>query len=123
MPADVLDTPYPEKLVLAFYNRLVGGDPKLYLSEQAKRRFSAGQLDYGAPWAQSQIQKALVQEISYVPGAEEVASAGSSEQPQSAEVQVKVLFVGPNGEARLRSIRWYLIKSNNSWRMHDAASS
>ena len=123
MPADILDTPYPEKLVLAFYNRLVGGDPKPYLSEQAKRRFPAGQLDYGAPWALSQVQKALVQEISYVPGAEDVTSAGSSEQPQSAEVQVKVLFVGPGNESRLRSIRWYLVKSNNRWQMHDAASS
>jgi hypothetical protein len=124
MPADILDTPYPEKLVLAFYNRLVGGDPKSYLSEQAKRRFGAGQLDYGTPWPLGQVQKALVQEISYVPGNEDVASAASAgTQPQTAEVQVKVLFIGPGNDARLLSTRWFLIRQENRWQMHDAASS
>lgn len=124
LPQDILDTPYPEKLVLAFYKQLKveGADPKVYLTAQAQQRFAAGQLAYGSPWPLEQVSKVLVQEISYIPGPADMASATApTAQPMTAEVQVKVLFVRP-GEARLREVRWYLIRQDNRWKMHEAVS-
>ncbi len=123
MPADILDTPYPEKLVLAFYNRLPGGDLASLLSAQAQQRLAGGQLDYGSPWPRATLQKALVQEISYVPGPSDTLSAFAQDtQPQAALVTTKVLFVGPDGQSQLRTIQWHLIKQGTQWKLHEASA-
>jgi len=123
MPADILDTPYPEKLVLAFYTKLKE-DVNPYLTEQARQRLAAGQLDYGSPWPRESLQKALVQEISYAPGPEDAASAATpTNLPRVAQVNVKVLFLGPGGESLLRNAQWHLLQVENRWKLHDVSSS
>lgn len=123
MPQDILDTPYPEKLVLAFYKDLVGKDVKQYLSDHGLKLWAAGRLDYGSPWPKEKLQKVWVQEISYVPGPADVASAAApSPQPQAAQVRVKVLFQGPGGEQRLREIQWHLVMQGTQWKLQDAAA-
>ena len=123
IPDDILDTPYPEKLVLAFYMRLKG-DVDPYLTEQARKRLAAGQLDYGSPWPLEKLQKVLVQEISYVPDSGDIASASApAGAPPAAQVRARVLFLGPGGESILRSVQWHLIQQENRWKLHDVASS
>jgi hypothetical protein len=123
IPANIEDTPYPEKLVLAFYERLVGGDVALFLTDVAGNRLAAGQLEYGSPWARSQLIQVLVQEISYLPDDELVtAVVPKDETDPIAQVQVKVLFVGPGGERDLRQVTWLLVKRGSQWKLHDAAA-
>jgi len=123
MPADILETPYPEKLVLAFYNRLPGGDLAALLSTQAQQRLAGGQLDYGSPWPRAALQKALVQEISYVPGpSDSLSTFAQDAQPEAALVTAKVLFIGPDGQSQLRTIRWHLIKQGTQWKLHEASA-
>lgn len=123
MPDDIQNTPYPEKLVLAFYDNLDEGGVSGYLTAQAQTRFNAGQLEYGSPWRGASLQRVLVQEISYVPGDELVASvADGNPNTPTSQVQVKALFIGPGGERRLRQITWLLLKQGNQWKMHDASA-
>lgn len=123
MPADILDTPYPEKLVLAFYNRLPGGDLAPLLSTQAQQRLATGQLDYGSPWPRATLQKALVQEISYMPGpGDSLSTFAQSAQPEATLVTAKVLFIGPDGTSPLRTVRWHLIKQGTQWKLHEASA-
>ena len=124
-PAEILDTPYPEKLVLGFYQDLLTDAASGYLTEDAKKRFAVGQLDYGSPWPRSSVQRVLVQEISYVPGSEDVASAVSpvGQQPTAAQVVLKARFYGPSNQSELREIRCYLVRVGTQWKLQDAGSS
>jgi len=123
VPADILDTPYAEKLVLAFYTMLKG-DVAPYLTEQARKRLATGQLDYGSPWPRETLRKVLVQEISYVPGLEDTTSATTpTSLPRVAQVNAKVLFLGPGGESLLRNIQWHLVQQENRWKLHDVSAS
>ncbi len=124
-PADLLETPYPEKIVLGFYQDLQTDAATGYLTEDAKKRFAVGQLDYGSPWPLSSLKRVLVQEISYVPGSEEVVSAlsASGEPATAAQVLVKARFFGPSGQSELREIRCYLVRVDARWRLQDAGSS
>ena len=126
MPTDILNTPYPEKLVLAYYQQLLAGDgdAQSYLTEYGQQLFAAGQLDYGSPWGLAETTRVLVQEISYAPTAANVASTvNEGSGPSAAQVRVKALFYGPQGLARLREILWHVVREGTQWKLHEAVSS
>ena len=113
IPADILDTPYPEKIVLAFYNTFVksGAKPTIleYLSQAAAAEFMAGKLKYGSPYPLGELKSAVVKELSYY---------ATEDASQSAVVVVQVLFHRSNGEkSSLIEVRWNLIRVQGQWKM------
>ena len=123
MPTDVPNTPYPEKLVLAYYHQVLTGDVAPYLSEHGKQLLAAGRLDYGSPWSKAETARVLVQEISYVPAPDNVAStAAGGSGSENAEVRVKARFFGPQGRTRMREIIWQVVKQGTQWKLNEAAS-
>jgi hypothetical protein len=113
IPQGVLDTPYAEKIVLAFYKtfREQDADAKLvqYLSTQAANEFSLGTLRYGSPFPRSEISWATVKELSYYP---------TQEDSQSTVVIAKVVFSSTSGQqSGLTEVRWRMIRVANRWKM------
>lgn len=114
LPVDILDTPYSEKIVLAFYQTFGKADAKPtileYLSAQAAQEFMEGKLKYGSPYPLGELKLAVVKELSYYP---------TEDASQSAVVIVKVVFHRTNGEkSPLIEVRWNLIRVANQWKMH-----
>jgi hypothetical protein len=114
IPVDILDTPYSEKIVLAFYQTFGKADAKPtileYLSAQAAQEFIEGKLKYGSPFPLNELKLAVVKELSYYP---------TEDASQSAVVIVKVVFHRANGEkSALIEVRWNLIRVANQWKMH-----
>ncbi len=113
IPSDILDTPYPEKIVLAFYKTIGRTDPQPglieYLSEQAGRELQEGKLKFGSPWPVGELQSAMVKELSYY---------ATGDASQSAVVIVKVVFNRTTGErSALVEVRWTLIRVQNRWKI------
>nr|MBC7245386.1 hypothetical protein [Chloroflexota bacterium] len=119
IPATILDTPYPEKIVLAFYQTLGKSDaqPALadYLSPQAATELTQLKLRYGSPLPPDQIQRAIVQELSYYP---------TQEDSTTALVTAKVIFQPKTGQpSPLIEVRWRLVRIGNRWKMDYAEPS
>jgi len=113
IPEDVLDTPYPEKIVLAFYRTLgtEGAKPPIVecLTAQAATEFQQGRLRYGSPWPLDELKLAVVKELGYYP-----TDAAS----QSTVVTVKVVFHRNTGEMTpLFEVRWTMVRVQNQWKM------
>jgi hypothetical protein len=113
IPEGVLDTPYPEKIVLAFYKtfREQDADAKLvqYLSPQAATEFGQGKLRYGSPFPRSEIKWATVKELSYYP---------TQDDSQSTVVIAKVVFTATSGQqSALTEVRWRMIRVQTRWKM------
>ncbi|MGC8787927.1 MAG: hypothetical protein ACP5Q1_10925 [Anaerolineae bacterium] len=113
IPATILDTPYPEKIVLAFYQTLGKSDAKPtiyeYLSTQAATELTQGKLRYGLPFPINQVERAIVQELSYYP---------TQEDSTSALVIAKVIFQPKGGTpSSLIEVRWRLIRVGTQWKM------
>jgi len=93
VPSDILETPYPEKIVLAFYktfyqNTYAEAQSHKYLTDEAVKRFKLG--DYTCPGAPIP-HRILVKSISYQPSLENqpVVSLAGFYEP-GAEVSVKL---------------------------------
>ena len=113
IPPAILDTPYPEKIVLAFYQTLGRADvePKVtdYLSAQAVEEFEAGTLRYGSPYPTEQLKYAVVKELGYYP---------TQEDSTSTIVTVKVVFRSDSDQkSPLIEVRWTLTRAQNQWKM------
>ncbi len=113
VPPAVLDTPYPEKIVLAFYKTFGKADAKPtlleYLTTQAGNEFAAGRLRYGSPFPLDQVDYAVVKELGYYP---------TQDSSQATVVTVKVVFASKSGQkSPLTEIRWALVRQENRWRM------
>ena len=113
IPQGVLDTPYAEKIVLAFYKTFheQDADAKLlgYLSTQAANEFAQGRLRYGSPFPRSEIKWATVKELSYYP---------AQDDAQSTVVIAKVVFTATSGQqSALTEVRWRMIRVENRWKM------
>lgn len=118
IPAAILDTPYPEKIVLAFYQTLGKPDAKPtiyeYLSTQAATELAQGKLRYGAALHHDQIQRAIVQELRYYP---------TQEDSKTALVTVQVIFQPKTGQpSQPIEVSWRLIRVENRWKMDYAES-
>lgn len=114
----VLDSPYPEKIVLAFYNLLGGPTENLepYLSEEGKKLLPAGLPGYGCAWSPGQVAKARVHEITYFPGVE---SQVKEEEDRQALVELQVQCQSKGGETMPQDVHvgWFLKREEGHWRM------
>jgi len=112
IPSVILDTPYPEKIVLAFYKTFGKADAKPtileYLSAQAATEFMEGKLKYGSPFPLGEVKFAVVKELAYYP---------TQDDSQSAIVTVKVVFHSADKKSPLTEVRWTLIRVENKWKM------
>jgi hypothetical protein len=112
VPSAILDTPYPEKIVLAFYKSLKPDARATileYLTAQAANEFTQGRLNYGSPFPLDQINFAVVKEIGYYP---------TQEDSKAAVVTVKVTFQSTSGQnSPLTEVRWNLVREQNRWKM------
>lgn len=108
-PKDVTNSPYPEKIVLAFYKDINTDAVLDYLSQAGRERLVRGKLDTGSPWPRSRIDKALVRELRYVP-----PIPGSSE----TGVSVRVSFKSTTGEeSEVVELTWVLVREKGLWKM------
>ena len=113
VPPAILDTPYPEKIVLAFYKTFGRSDAKPtileYLTPQASNEFMAGRLKYGSPFPVDQVKYAVVKELGYYP---------TQDSSQATVVTVKVVVASMSGQkSPLTEIRWALVRQENRWKM------
>ena len=113
IPPTILDTPYPEKIVLAFYQTLGkdNADPKAtdYLTAQAARELNAGALSYGSPFPGGQLKYAVVKELGYYP---------TQEDSTATTVTVKVVFRSVSEQSSsLVDVQWTLTRVQNQWKM------
>jgi hypothetical protein len=110
----VLDTPYPEKILLAFYKSLGQSDAKPtateYLSSQAAGEFKAGRLRTGSPFGVDQVRRATVKRISYFP---------TQDTDTTARVIAEVVFASRAGQqSNPVEVTWVLQRTDNRWRLH-----
>jgi hypothetical protein len=113
IPEDILDTPYAEKIVLAFYRTFGKTDPQPkhtdYLSSQAVTEFQASRLRYGSPFPISNIKFAVVKELSYYP---------TQDGTQATIVLAKVQFRSTGEElSTLTEVRWAMTRVDGRWKM------
>lgn len=113
IPSDILDTPYPEKIVLAFYRTFgrVGLPHKLtdYLTAQAATEFQQGNLKYGSPFPLDQIKFAVVKGLSYYPTQDDTPSTVVTVQGQFRSTDDQL---GPVTE-----VRWTMVRADGRWKM------
>ena len=114
----VLNSPYPEKIVLAFYKSLGGPVEKLeaYLSRDGQKLLSGGLTGYGCNWPPGQVKQALVHEITYFPGVESQVEDVESRQ---ALVELKVQCESQGGETMFQDVHvgWFLKREEGLWKM------
>jgi len=114
----VLDSPYPEKIVLAFYSALGGPLDILedYLSEDGKKLLSTGLQGYGCPWSPGQVKKAVIHEITYFPGVESQVKA---EEERQALVELQVQCESEKGETMPQdaNVGWFVKREKGRWKL------
>jgi hypothetical protein len=112
--AEILQTPYPEKIVLAFYKTLGRANPqpplKDYLTQPAAELLAQGKLNHGSPYAPNNISRAVVKEILYF---------ATQEESTVAKVIVGVVFRSTTGQqSALTERTWILTRgADRQWRM------
>jgi hypothetical protein len=121
VPQDVAQSPYPEKVVLAFYLALGQNNPlaQTYLSEASGLKDVVGSDSFGTAASGDQIQKALVKRIIYIPDREK------EEKHESVQVTVSVASVTNEGEDPPRDVTWEVIweppregVAKPGWKLH-----
>lgn len=110
----VLDTPYPEKILLAFYQSLGQAEAKPtaveYLSSQAAVEFRAGRLHIGSPFSLDQVRRATVKRISYFP---------TQDTDTTARVIAEVVFTSRAGQqSNPVEVTWEVQRTDSRWKLH-----
>ncbi len=110
----VLETPYPEKIVLAFYKSLGQGSIQPaaaeYLTAAAATEFKAGRLRVGSPFALEQIRKAAVKRLSYFP---------TQDTDTSARIIAEIVSTSRAGQQSSPiEVTWILQRVDNRWKLH-----
>jgi hypothetical protein len=115
-PEDVMRSPYPEKVVLAFYNHFADEKASTYFTEEGWARVgqcSANQC--GCISARGEI--AHVRVIELTPEYESY-SPNKDLGPDQATVVVTVACEHRNGASEAeRSMRWHLIREDDRWQL------
>ncbi|MBC7263315.1 MAG: hypothetical protein H5T64_03030 [Chloroflexi bacterium] len=114
-PANVMESPYPEKIVLSFYLWLPSApdSAKQLLSKAAAEQLGKKTLNYGSPWPTDKLKRVLVKEIRYYP---------PGEDSTAATVELTAIFVSEAGtQSPPARIRWNLTRvpegDKNLWKM------
>jgi hypothetical protein len=131
MPSDVLDTPYPEKLVLGFYEMLAAKEPTVpprdFLTGQALIEFDNNNLSYfgfgNASGTMTNVDDVTVTQLSYAPETEQVGASTTvlGEEPRY-QIKTSVAFeaqVGKTDTGRPQEdpIEWVLTMVNGKWKI------
>ncbi|MGC8838147.1 MAG: hypothetical protein ACP5UM_06990, partial [Anaerolineae bacterium] len=66
-PSDILDSPYPEAIVVAFYSDVPKDEAQEYLVPALRDAYLNGTLDYGSPWPRADLARFLIREVRYRP--------------------------------------------------------
>jgi hypothetical protein len=125
MPSDILDTPYPEKLILGFYHALAQTEPivepRSFLTGQAFIEYEKGNMTYfGFSDAPGDISEVQVTQLSYSPGVEQFDPSVTvlGEEPRS--LTVNVAFEAKLGKTDMRTptpIQWVTSVINGKWKI------
>ncbi len=125
MPPDILDTPYPEKLVLGFYEMLGRSsptpDPREFLTGQALLEYDRGNFAYfGLSTAPGAITDLRVTSLQYYPEAEETDVLRSPFGEQPRFMIVSLTIEAWKGYSFIRSdkpIEWITTWVNGRWKI------
>jgi hypothetical protein len=126
MPSDILDTPYPEKLVLGFYQTLAQKQsstikPEDFLTGQALIEYSRGNLLYfGFPDVSGDVTQVKVTQLSYAPQTEAFDASVTVLGQQPRLLTVSVSFesqVGASAAQTPRPIQWVTTVVNGKWKI------
>ncbi len=121
VPEDVAQSPYPEKVVLAFYLALGQNNPlaQTYLSEASGLKDAVGSSDFGTGTSGDKIKKVLVKRVIYTPDKEK------EERHEPVRITVSVASVTSAGEEPPRDVTWEVIWETASggvtkpgWKLH-----
>lgn len=125
MPDDLLSTPYPEKLVLGFYQMLGQSSPRLdprrFLRGQALIEYDHGNLAYfGFLPVDGRVSDLMVTELNYYTEAESVEVSGTTlgVQPQYLIVSVRFdAWQGTNFVRTPQPVTWIVTWVDGAWRI------
>jgi hypothetical protein len=122
VPEDVAQSPYPEKIVLAFYLALGQNNPlaQTYLSEASGLRNVVGSSNFGTAADGDKIQRVLVKRIIYTPNKER------EEKHEPVFITVSVASVTSEGEDLPRDVTWEVVweippdgdMAKPGWKLH-----
>ena len=126
IPSDILDTPYPEKLVLGFYQTLAQKPsptirPEDFLTGQALIEYGRGNLLYfGFADVSGDVTQVKVTQLSYAPQTEAFDASASvlGQQPRLLTVNVK--FEAQKGASIAETpqpIKWVTTLVNGKWKI------
>jgi hypothetical protein len=128
MPPDVLDTPYPEKLVLGFYEALPAKEPTVppqdFLTGDALIQYNNNNLDYfgfgdvSRNWAD--VEEVTVTQLSYAPDAERIDPSVTYMGTNPRLLTSGVAFVAEVGRTNIitpEPIQWVITVVNGKWRI------
>ncbi len=126
MPADILDSPYPEKLVLGFYQTLAQQQsstikPEDFLTNQALVEYKRGNLLYfGFPDVSGSVSQVKVTQLSYSPQTEAFDASVTvlGEQPRFMTVSVGFESqVGATVAQTPQPVKWVTTLVNGKWKI------
>lgn len=125
MPENILDTPYPEKLVLGFYKMLAEKqplvDPREFLTGQALVMYDQNRLDYfGLGNTADDVTDVKIVQLSYVPEVEEFDAAKTVLGEEPRFLTVSVAFEAQVGKTTTRTpapIQWVTTMVNGKWKI------
>lgn len=128
MPPDVLETPYPEKLVLGFYETLPIKDPSVpardFLTGEALIEYDKNNLSYfgfgevSGNW--TDVKELTVTQLSYAPDAERIDPSRTYMGTDPRLLTAGVAFVARVGRASTSTpepIQWVTTVVNGKWRI------
>jgi hypothetical protein len=125
MPSDILDTPFPEKLVLGFYESLVQKPPNIgpedFLTGQARIEYDRGNLAYfGFDGVTGKVNEVKVTQLSYAPDVEKLDPSITVLGQEPRLLTVSVAFEAQVGRAASYTpvpIQWVTTVVNGKWKI------
>ncbi len=128
MPPDVLDTPYPEKLVLGFYEMLPEKEPTVpprdFLTGEALIQYDNNNLKYfgfgdvSGNW--TDVEEVTVTQLSYAPDTEQIDPSVTYLGTDPRLLAVSIAFEAKVGRTNTRTpepVQWVTAVVNGKWRI------
>jgi hypothetical protein len=125
MPPDILDTPYPEKLVLGFYQMLAENQPAIepreFLTGEALIQYNQNNLAYfGFGNVTGKVNQVSITQLNYAPEVEQINPSITvlGEEPRFLIVSVDFeAQVGASFTQTTQPIQWVTTLVNGKWRI------
>jgi hypothetical protein len=125
MPEDILDTPYPEKIVLGFYDLLGQSHPAVpqrdFLTGEALAEFDRGNMAYfGFGDAEGAVSDLKVTELQYATEVESLGPTASVTGQQPRQMIVSLTFDAWKGSTFVRTahpVEWTTTWVDGKWRI------